>query len=124
MFTRRVLNAFARLEPFDRQLEIRIRETGSGFSRARALVVLVVGLPGDVDHARNLSLDPLELGIVEPFAQTTLELLAGQLDITLSLAHVNRHVPSRRRTLAICLPIRYMTVDEPARRARMIRSNP
>jgi hypothetical protein len=51
---RRLLNLFARFEPFDRQLEIRIRETRPGFSRARALVVLVVRLPCDVDDVRNL----------------------------------------------------------------------
>ncbi len=96
VLTRRLLNLFARVEPFDRQLEIRIGETRPGFSRARAFVVLVVGLPRDVDDVGDLLLDLLELGIVEPLAQTTLELLSGELDIPLALAHVDRHVPSVR----------------------------
>ena len=61
------------------QLEIRIGETGSGLSSARALVVLVVRLPRDVDHVGDLPLDLLEFGVVEPLAQTTLEFLAGEL---------------------------------------------
>ena len=44
-------DATPRLEPLNRQLEIRIREARTGFSRARALVVVVVRGPRGLDEA-------------------------------------------------------------------------
>ncbi len=55
-----LLNPIARFEPLDRQLEVGIGEPGAGLPRARALVVLVVCLPGDLDDLGNLTIDVLE----------------------------------------------------------------
>ena len=52
-------------------------------------MVLVVGLPGDVDDLSNRVADTFELWIVEALAQSRLELLARQLDVTLPLANDN-----------------------------------
>ena len=91
-------DALARLEPFDRQLELRIGETRPGLPRARALVVLVVRLPRDVDDVSDLTLDGLERRIEEALAQPALEFLARELDVPLPLPHLNGHATSRRRT--------------------------
>ena len=118
LLTCSVLNALARVEPLNRQIVIRVRETGAGFPRARALVVLVVRLPCDVDDIRELPLDVREPGIVEPLAKTTLEFVAGELHVTLSLAHVDGHVPSASNPFAARLQVS----DEPACHDRVIRS--
>jgi hypothetical protein len=92
-----LLNALARLEPLDWQLELGAGEAVSGFSLARALAVLVIRLPGDRDDVGNLALDVLELRVVEPLAQPALELLAREPDIPLTFPHVD-HAPSITRT--------------------------
>jgi hypothetical protein len=45
-----LLDPVASVQPLDRQLELGICETRSGFSGARALVILVVCRPGEVDN--------------------------------------------------------------------------
>ena len=80
-----------RLDPLDRQLEVRIREAGPRFPGARAFPVFVVRLPGDVDDVIDVGGDRVEGGIGEALAQPTLEFLARQLDVSLPLAHVDGH---------------------------------
>ena len=67
-----VVNSGSRVEPLDRQLVLGIRELRSCFARARALAVLVVAVPRDVDHAADLVAHGVEGGIVEPFADAAL----------------------------------------------------
>ena len=80
----------ARLEPLDRQFELRVGEAFAGAALARALVVLVVVAPRDVDDAVDLGSHRLERGIVESLAQPPLELRARELDVALALADVAR----------------------------------
>jgi len=94
-----LLNALARLEPLERQFEFRIRKAGSGFSCAGTLVVLVVGFPRDINDIRELRLDSLELWTEEALTESTLELVACQLDVSLAGSH-SHHVFDREITQA------------------------
>jgi len=85
----RLLNAFACFEPLERQLEFRISEARSRFSLTWALVVLVVRFPRDVDDLHELRMDLLELGIGEALTESTLELVACQLDVSLTSPYVD-----------------------------------
>jgi hypothetical protein len=85
----RLLNAFACFEPLERQLEFRISEARPSFSLARALVVLVVRLPREVDDIHKLRTDPVELGIGKALTEPTLEFVACQLDVSLTSPHVH-----------------------------------
>ena len=77
----RLADAFPRLEPLQRQLEFGIREARTGFLRSRALSVVRVSVPGDVEHLRNLLAHGVERGIVEALAQPLVELRARELYI-------------------------------------------
>src|SRR5690606_12083553 len=67
---------------------------------ARALVVVVVDVPRDVDDGRDLRLDRLECRVVEALADSALELLPAELYVALPLANLDGHAAhriSRRR---------------------------
>src|SRR5262249_17659876 len=86
------------VEPFDRQLELGVGEARTGFTLARAFVVLVVGLPRDVDHAIDVGRDRVERGIVEVLEKPAPELVPRQLDVGLTFSNGRRHgdiLPSR-----------------------------
>jgi hypothetical protein len=76
LFALRLLNPVARLQPFDGQLEIGIGKAGSRFPGARALAVVVVRLPGDIDDMIEVRGDPVERRIVKALPEASLEFLA------------------------------------------------
>jgi hypothetical protein len=82
----RVENLLPRLEPLDRQRVLGIGEARAGLPRARALVVLVVRHPGDLDDPVHFGRRPVERRVVEVLAIAALELGAAQLDVGLALA--------------------------------------
>ena len=81
-----VLKLPGRVEPLDRQLEIRVGEAFAGAALARALVILVVTLPGGGDDLVEFGRKRIELRVKEPRAKALDELLARELHARHALA--------------------------------------
>jgi hypothetical protein len=81
------VDAFPGLEPFDGQLEIRVGELRSRLPLARAPVVLVVCLPGDLGDFVDLPRHGVERRVEEPPAKPDLELRTRDLDVSLPFSY-------------------------------------
>src|SRR5262245_4546674 len=79
----------ARLQPFDRQLEIRICKAGPGTAHPRALVIFVVGPPGRCNYLVDCWRELVKVRIVETLAYALGELVLGELHARHSLADLD-----------------------------------
>jgi hypothetical protein len=59
------LHVGARLQPFDRHLEVGVCEAFAGFARARALVIALVGYPRRLDDSVEFGHQRIIIGIVK-----------------------------------------------------------
>ena len=87
----------ARLQPLDRQLKLGIREAAPRAARARALAVVEVVLPRDLDRRRRSGRRPLRSRVVEPLPESRRELRAVERDAPLSLPNSRTAGPARHR---------------------------
>src|SRR6188474_1602897 len=85
------VNTGARFEPLDRELQLRIREALTCRPLERALAIVVVHLPRDIDDALELRLHGVERGITEPLADAPCELTVRELDVTLPFSRFGNH---------------------------------